>query len=142
VRREQVRDLFVHTLTYGGSDNEKAHEIYHDDAVLEFPQSGERFVGKASMMGFRGQYPAEVTYEPRQIRGAGDVWIAEGRVLYDGGNPVHFVWIAEFRDGLVERETIYFADPFPAPDWREPWAEEDAEWKPQPGLPARIPGDS
>ena len=30
---------------YSGKDEDISHEIYHDDAVLEFPQSGERFEG-------------------------------------------------------------------------------------------------
>jgi hypothetical protein len=139
VRREEVRDKLIHHLTHSGADNEKAHEIYHDDAVLEFPQSGERFRGMENMKGFREQYPAQVEFEPREIRGSGGVWVGEGRVLYDGGNPVHFMWIAEFRDDLVQRETIYFAESFPAPDWRRPWAEEDAAWEAEGDLPARVP---
>jgi hypothetical protein len=139
MRREEVRDKLLHTLGQSGGDQDKAHEIYHEDAVLEFPQSGERFVGKANMQGFREQYPAQVTFEPREIRGGGDVWIGEGRALYDGGNPIHYVWIAEFRDDLVQRETIYFAEPFPAPDWRKPWAEEDAAWEAEDDLPHRVP---
>jgi hypothetical protein len=139
---EEARDALLHHLTYSGADEDKAHEIYHDDAILEFPQSGERFVGKANMQGFREKYPAEVKFEPREIRGSGDFWVGEGRVLYDGGNPVHFLWIAEFRDGLVQRETIYFAEPFEAPDWRRPWAEEDAAWERQEGLPARVPNST
>jgi len=47
-------------------------------------------------------------------------------VLYDGANPHHFVWIVELRGDLVQRETIYFAEPFAAPEWRRPWAEEGA----------------
>ena len=80
-------------------------------------------------------------YEPREFRGNGDIWIGEGRVLYDGGNPVHFAWILDFREGLVQRETIYFADPFPAPEWRRPSAEENPAWEPGGDLPARIPDD-
>ena len=30
---------------YLGVDVDRAHEMYHDDAVVEFPQSGERFEG-------------------------------------------------------------------------------------------------
>jgi hypothetical protein len=142
MRYDEVREVLLHHLTYSGADNAKAHEIYHDDAILEFPQSGERFVGKAKMQGFRERYPAQVDFEPREIRGSGDVWIGEGRVFYDGGDPVHFVWIAEFRGDLVQRETIYFAEPFPAPEWRRPWAEEGATWEPQDYLPTRIPGGS
>jgi hypothetical protein len=140
---EEARDALLHHLTYSGADEDKAHEIYHDDAVLEFPQSGERFVGKANMKGFRAQYPvARVDFEPREIRGSGDIWIGEGRVLYDGANPYHFVWVAEFRGDLVQRETIYFAEPFPAPDWRKPWAEAGATFETQADLPAFIGSDA
>lgn len=142
MRYDEVRELLLHHLTYSGVDEAKAHEIYHDDAILEFPQSGERFVGKANMQGFREQYPGQVDFEPREIRGSGDCWIGEGRVLYDAANAVHFVWILEFRGDLVQRETIYFADPFPAPEWRRPWAEEGAAWEAQADLPDRIPGGS
>jgi hypothetical protein len=110
---ENARELLLRHLRYsGGVDLARAHETHHDDAVLEFPQSGERFVGKANILGFREQYPARVDYEPRQLRGGGD---------------------------KVQRETIYFAEPFPAPDWRRPWAEEGATWERQGDLPARLP---
>ena len=48
MRREEVHDKLLHHLSHPGADNGKAHEIYHDDAVLEFPQSGERFRGSGS----------------------------------------------------------------------------------------------
>jgi len=148
MRYDEAREVFLHHWRYTAEGNEaKVHEIYHDDAILEFPQSGERFRGKANMQGFREQYGAEtgtaaLDFEPRVIRGGGDVWIGEGRARYDGGEPIHFLHILEFRGDLVQRETIYFAEPFPAPDWRRPWAEEDAAWEAQGDLPARIPGGS
>ena len=122
-----------------GRDLDQTHENYHDDAILEFPQSGERFVGKANMQGFREQYPAaQVDFEPREFRGEGDVWVAEGGIRYDGGDPIRFVWVAQLRGDKVQRETIYFAEPFPAPDWRKPWAEEGATWEAKGDLPAFI----
>lgn len=142
---EQARELLLHHLRYsGGVDLARAHEIHHDDAILEFPQSGERFVGKANILGFRERYPAQVDYEPRRLRGSGNLWILEVQGWYGGddANRGHGVWIVEFRDGLVQRETIYFAEPFPAPDWRRPWAEEGATWERQGDLPARLPDRS
>jgi hypothetical protein len=124
---EKARELLVHHLRYsGGVDLARAHQTHHHDAVLEFPQSGERFVGKANILGFRQRYPARVDYEPRRLRGSGDLWVMEGIGIYDGdrANLRHFVWIVEVRGDKVQRETIYFAEPFPAPDWRQPWAEE------------------
>src|SRR4029450_8342692 len=43
-RRAQIRRFWE----YAGRDQDVSHEIYHDDAVLEFPQSGERFEGVAN----------------------------------------------------------------------------------------------
>jgi hypothetical protein len=143
VRYEQVRELLLHHWKHTGGPNEaKASEIYHDDAVLEFPQSGERFRGKANIQGWRQHYHARLDFEPREIRGSGDFWIGEGRLLYDGADPVHFVKILEFRGDKVQRETIYTAEPFPAPDWRKPWAEEGAAPHAGGDLPARIRGGS
>jgi hypothetical protein len=142
---EKARQLLLHHLRYsGGVDLARAHEIHHDDAILEFPQSGERFLGKANILGFCKQFPARVDYEPLRLRGSGDLWIMEGRGIYDGdsANPAYFTWIVEFRGDKVQRETIYFAEPFPAPDWRRPWAEEGATWERQPDLPARLPDRS
>ena len=42
------------------TDQEITHEIYHDDAVLEFPQSRERFVGKENFKAWRKIYPASL----------------------------------------------------------------------------------
>lgn len=143
MRHHQVRDLLLRQWRYTGGPNEaKGSGLYHDDAVLEFPQSGERFRGKANIQGWRERYPARLDFEPREIRGDGDVWIAQGRLRYDGGDPVHFVKLLEFRGDKVQRETLYFVEPFPAPAWRRPWAEEGATWAPRDGLPAHIRGGS
>ena len=135
---EDVRRELLRQWTYTGGPNEdKASELYHDDAVLEFPQSGERFAGKASIQGWRQQYPARLDFEPRELRGGGDLWIAETGLRYDGGEPVSVVKILQFRGDKVERETIYFADPFPAPDWRAPYAEDGVPDR-RTDLPERI----
>jgi SnoaL-like domain len=141
MRYDDVRELLVYQWTYTGGPNEdKASEAYHDDVLLEFPQSGERFRGKDSITAWRSRYPARLSFEPRQLRGQGDLWVAEGRIRYDGGDPIWFVKVLQFRDDKVERETLYFADPFPAPDWRRPWAEA-GEPEPRRGdLPALVHG--
>jgi hypothetical protein len=136
---EEVRELLLTQWTYTGGPNEaKAAEYYHEDAVLEFPQSGERFRGKANIQDWRQQYPARLDFEPRRIRGGGDPLVAEAGLHSDNGEPVSVVKIMQFRGDRIERETLYFADPFPAPEWRRPWAEEGAEEERQGDLPARI----
>jgi len=62
---------------FSSSDPDRAHEMYHDDAVLEFPQSGERFAGVENMREWRSNYPASTTVEFREIRGRDDLWVAE-----------------------------------------------------------------
>ena len=122
MQHEDVRRELLRQWTYtGGPYEAKAAELYHDDAVLEFPQSGERFVGKANIQGWRQQHPARLDFEPRELRGQGDLWVAETGLRYDGGQPVQVVKILQFRGDKVERETLYFAEAFPAPEWRRPF---------------------
>src|SRR4051795_923884 len=92
---------------YSGKDEDISHEIYHDDAVLEFPQSGERFEGVENFREWRRVYPAEVTYDIHEIRGRDDLWIVELSVSYDGGPPSFGVSINELRGDKIVRETIY-----------------------------------
>ena len=108
------------------TDPDLAHELYHDDAVLEFPQSHERFEGKADFLAWRKIYPAAVEVEIRRLRGDGDLWVAEISIRYDGGSWNFGCSILEFRDDKVARETIYFAEAWQAPEWRAPWR---AEWQ-------------
>ena len=138
---EQVRELLLHQWTYTGGPNEsKASELYHDDVVLEFPQSGEWFEGKANQQGWRERYPAKLDFQPQEIRGSGDLWVAEGLLSYDGGEPLHYVKIMEFRGEKVARETLYFADSFPAPEWRRPWAADVPRPTRQHDLPEHVIG--
>jgi hypothetical protein len=96
-------------------DIEREHAIYAAEAVLDYPQSGERFRGRATIQAQRGGHPAQRHFAVRRVRGAGDLWVSECVITYDG-RPTHSVSIMEFADGAVIHETQYFADPFaPAP---------------------------
>ena len=119
-------------------DEPVASEIYTDDALLEFPQSGEKFRGKESFITWRSEHPAQaIEFELRSIRGEGDTWVAEGRVEVDGGAPMPFVEILHFSGDFVDRETIYMGEPFPPSEARAPYAER-TELDATPGLPMRI----
>jgi hypothetical protein len=117
VRLEVVRRYWE----YAGADVDRAHEIYHDDAVLEFPQSGERFQGVDNFTEWRRQYPADVRYRVRRVTAREDVVVVEVSVSYDGGSEMYGVQLLEFRDDKVARERIYIIDGWEAPDWRAPW---------------------
>jgi len=99
----------------GDSDTE--HAIYADEAILDYPQSGERFRGRSKIQAQRGGHPAERHFTILRIRGGGDLWVSECVITYDGV-PTYSVSVMEFADELVTHETQYFADPFQAPAWR------------------------
>ena len=91
------------------------HEIYRDDAILDYPQSGERLRGRRNIQESRFLQPNRKRFTVRRIVGGGDLWVTEFVLTYDG-QPSYAVSIMEFRDGQVANETQYFADPFdPAP---------------------------
>ena len=98
-----------------------SHELYHDDAVLEFPQSGERFEGVANFRAWREQYPVPVEFRLRRLSGSGDVWVREVSVSYDGGPWMMGVAVLEFDGVRVRRERIYVTESWEAPAWRAPW---------------------
>ncbi len=116
-RRAQIERFWEYT----GRDPEVSHEIYDEDAVLEFPQSGERFEGLANFKEWRSEYPAKVALEISRMRGRGDLWVVEGTISYDDGPRRPTVQILEFRDDRVIRETIYLAEPWEAPESRARW---------------------
>jgi SnoaL-like protein len=110
------------------------HAIYAADAVLDYPQSGERFRGRANIQAQRGGHPADRHFTVRRISGQGNLWISECVITYDG-KPTHSVSIMEFVDGHVAHETQYFADPFPAAPWRASLTEPATDTSP--GGPAQ-----
>ena len=117
----EVRGMLEDHFEYASSDPARAHAMYHEDAVLEFPQSGERFAGLESFRAWRSQYPEDTKAEFREVRGSGDVWVAEISISYSGGEPSFGVSIIELREGRIARETIYVSEGWEAPEWRSRW---------------------
>ena len=103
-------------------DIDTEHAIYAADATLDYPQSGERFRGRSRIQAQRGGHPAERHFTIRRILGAGELWVSECVITYDGV-PTYSVSIMEIADGLVKHETQYFADPFDAAPGRAALAE-------------------
>jgi hypothetical protein len=93
------------------NDFEAEHDIYHDDAVLDYPQSGERIRGRRNIQESRTVQPSSKRFTVRRMIGSGDLWVTEFVLTYDG-IPSYTVSIMEFRDGRVTHETQYFADRF------------------------------
>ena len=93
------------------SDFEAEHDIYLEDAVLDYPQSGERIRGRRNIQITRTRQPSKKRFTVRRIIGSGDLWVTEFILTYDG-KPSYTVSVMEFSGYKVARETQYFADPF------------------------------
>lgn len=123
MRNEEIRAaLDQHWAASDVNDFDTEHAIYHENAVLEYPQSGERIRGRDNIKITRAKQPSEKRFTVRRIIGSGDLWITEYILSYDG-RPAFTVSIMEFDGTKVARETQYFADPFDAAAWRAQWVE-------------------
>ena len=100
-----------HWKASDSGDFEAEHDIYREDAVLDYPQSGERIRGRHNIQESRYVQPSKKRFTVRRIIGSGDLWVTEFVLTYDE-TPSYVVSIMEFSDGLVAGETQYFADPF------------------------------
>jgi SnoaL-like protein len=120
--REIRAALDRHWAASDANDFETEHQIYHEDAVLDYPQSGERTRGRSNILNQRASQPSNKRFAVQRIIGGGDLWVTEYILTYDA-KPSYTVSIMEFTDNKVARETQYFADPFPAPAWRAQWVE-------------------
>ena len=120
--REIRAALDRHWAASGANDFDTEHQIYREDAVLEYPQSGERIRGRRNIQASRAAQPNQKRFAVRRIVGAGELWVTEYVLTYDG-RPSHTVSIMEFEGGQVVRETQYFADPFAPGPSRAQWVE-------------------
>jgi len=122
-RDQEIRAaLDQHWKASDANDFETEHRIYREDAVLDYPQSGERTRGRANIQAQRASQPSKKRFTIQRIVGSGDLWVTEFVLTYDG-KPSYTVSIMEFQGDKVAHETQYFADPFVAPAFRAQWVE-------------------
>ena len=113
--RARLAALQRHWDASDANDFDVEHEIYCEDAVLDYPQSGERIRGRRNIQESRFVQPSKKRFTVRRIVGGGDLWVSEFVLTYDG-TPSYALSIMELREGLVAHETQYFCDRFdPAP---------------------------
>ncbi len=106
--------------------NELIQEFATDDFVEEWPQSGERMTKEAAMRigeNYEEQSGTSPKFTYKRMLRGGDVFVVEGTIDYGDGVPVSYVGVGEVRDGKIAKMTEYFANPFPAPEWRATFAE-------------------
>ncbi|CAM5696278.1 nuclear transport factor 2 family protein [Mycolicibacterium aubagnense] len=112
-----------HWAASDANDFTAEHEIYRDDAVLEYPQSGERIRGRHNIQASRSAQPNAKHFAVRRIVGSGGLWLTELVMTYDG-RPFYTVSIMEFSGTEVVRETQYFTEAFEPGPSRAQWVEQ------------------
>jgi hypothetical protein len=127
VQEQQIRaDLNTHWHASEVGDANAEHDIYDDDAISDYPQSGERILGQSNLQALRSHHPGKPSsFKVRGILGNGNLWIREYTITYHE-RLAYTVSIMEFRNGKVVHETQYFGDPFEAPAWRRQWVQQIA----------------
>ena len=110
---QEIREaLNRHWAASDANDFDVEHDIYREDALLEYPQSGERIRGRHNIQASRAAQPNAKRFQLRRISGSGSLWVSELILSYDG-QPSYVVSVMNFLDGKVAKETQYFGDPFP-----------------------------
>ncbi|MGI9667223.1 MAG: nuclear transport factor 2 family protein [Acidimicrobiia bacterium] len=126
-------------------DLDTLSELMHDDIVVTYPQSGETIRGSANYaemlrnysdgladMEIEQQHAPERSVQVRTspmgmpvitVSGEGNLFFTESVATYPDGSVYHVAGILEIHGGQVTKETMYFAAPFDAPDWREQYRE-------------------
>lgn len=108
----------------GARDWEAAGRLMHEDFVQEWPQSGERIVGRDNAIAINRDFPGGLpSMQFRRTSAEGPLAVMEVELTYADGSRYFGVSVLELRGGKVVRETDYFAQPFPAPQWRAQWVE-------------------
>ncbi len=105
MQEEQIREaLNKHWHASAAGDANAEHDIYADDAICDYPQSGERILGRSNLQALRSHHPGKPSgFNVKRILGKGDLWITEYTITYQG-RPAYTVSIMEFRNG---RDTVF-----------------------------------
>ena len=121
IRDKEIREaLNQHWAASDTGDFATEHDIYQEDAVLDYPQSRERILGRHNIQITRTLQPNTKRFVVHRIIGSGDLWITEFVLTYDV-RPYYTVSIMEFRGVKVAHETQYFGAPFEAGESRRKW---------------------
>src|ERR1700742_1702595 len=124
MQEEQIRELLnKHWQASAAGNVNTEHDIYDDNAICDYPQSGERILGRNNLQALRSHHPGKPSgFKIRRMVGAGTLWVTEYTIEYQG-RSAYTVSIMEFSGDRVVHETQYFADAFEAPAWRSQWVQ-------------------
>src|SRR5271155_2570835 len=83
-QEEQIREaLNTHWQASAAGDANAEHDIYDDDAICDYPQSGERILGRRNLQALRSHHPGKPSgFNVKRILGNGDLWVTEYTITY------------------------------------------------------------
>jgi ketosteroid isomerase-like protein len=116
LNRRTVERLFKALIE---GDLESFHDQFHEDSLIDFPQSGERISGGENRRAVYREFPGRPSL--RRILTGGDLVLVEAAVEYGDGVDWRAIFIYELRDAKIARATIYWAQPFEAAESRAAW---------------------
>lgn len=107
-----------------GLNPDEEYRLRSPEFVMEMPQSGERIRGRDNMRAMQEAFPTPpVSMRVRRVAGAGRLWVLESELDY-GEGPWRAAVVFELDDdGLIARETRYYAQRSEPPEWRSAWVE-------------------
>jgi len=118
-----IEALNAHWQASADGEADAEHDIYHEDAICDYPQSGERILGRSNLQALRSHHPGKPCgFKVRRILGAAAIWVTEYTINYQD-RTAFTISIMEFSNGKVAHETQYFAEAFEAPAWRKQWVQ-------------------
>ena len=101
-------------------------ELVAEDAVVEWPPSAERIIGRENYVAVNRQYPEGWEIRVLRIVAAGDQVVSEVEVPHQEMGVFRAASFWTVTDGLITRGTEYWtslgADEIP--DWRRPYVEQ------------------
>ena len=108
----------------GGLSPDREYELRAPHFVMEMPQSGERIPGRDAVRSMQEAFPAPPqSVKVRRVVGRGHVWVLEAETDYGEGPWVAAVIVELDDDGLIVRDTRYYAERSAPPAWRSAWVE-------------------
>lgn len=122
---DQINSATIDALVsaINANDRDALDAVFTEDVIMDWPQSGERIRGAQNRREIYRRFPSLPKVTRRRLVCAGDLCVLEASLDYGDGDPYQCVFVFEMRDGLIAKETAYWAKPFPAPEWRAPWVE-------------------
>jgi hypothetical protein len=120
----ELRDVVASLLeAEEAGDLDAQDALRHPDFAEEYPQSGERIVGRDRVREMITRQPSLPSGMRWRLTTLDDrLVLAEIAASY-GDEPWWIAGFFEGEDGVLTREIAYFGPAYPAPDWRAPWVE-------------------